>query len=78
MSGAPPRRPGTVVWVDLSTTDVESAIHFYERLLGWHYEETDAPTGLYVLAKVAAGEVGGMMAQAPEETAAGIRRRGPW
>lgn len=72
MSGAPPRRAGTVVWVDLSTTDVEGAIHFYERLLGWHYEESESPTGLYVLAKVGAGEVGGMMAHAADETAAGI------
>lgn len=45
MTSAPPRRTGTVVWVDLSTTDVEGAIHFYERLLRWRYEEVDAPTG---------------------------------
>ena len=31
MRVAPPRRVGTVVWVDLSTTDIERAIHFYER-----------------------------------------------
>jgi predicted enzyme related to lactoylglutathione lyase len=35
MTSAPPRRTGTVVWVDLSTSDVEGAIHLYERLLRW-------------------------------------------
>lgn len=72
MSGAPPRRAGTVVWADLATTDIEGAIHFYERLLGWHYKESDSPMGPYVIARVTAGEVGGMMAQPPDATAAGI------
>jgi predicted enzyme related to lactoylglutathione lyase len=71
MTSAPPRRAGTVVWVDLSTSDVERAIHFYERLFGWHYDEHETETGLYVVARVAAGEVGGMMSQAPEEIATG-------
>jgi hypothetical protein len=72
MRGAPPRRTGTVVWVDLSTTDVEGAIHFYERLLGWHYDETESAMGPYIVARVADGEVGGMMGQASDEAAAGI------
>ena len=72
MTSAPPRRAGSVVWVDLSTPDVEGAIHFYERLLGWHYDERDTELGAYVVARMPAGEVGGMMAQAPEETAAGV------
>lgn len=71
MKGAPPRRLGTVGWVDLSTTDVEGAIHFYERLFGWHYDEHDAEVGTYVVARVAAGEVGGLMSQPPEQVASG-------
>jgi predicted enzyme related to lactoylglutathione lyase len=60
------------VWVDLSTPDVERAIHFYERLFGWHYEEHDSAMGTYVVARVAGGEVGGMMAQPPDQAASGV------
>jgi hypothetical protein len=38
MKTAPPRRTGTVVWADLSTTDINQSIHFCERLLGRHYD----------------------------------------
>jgi len=58
-------RDGHVVWVDLSTPDLAGAIHFYERLFGWHYTEQDTEIGLYVTARVAAGPVGGMMLQPP-------------
>jgi predicted enzyme related to lactoylglutathione lyase len=30
----PPRSPGTVAWVDLSTPDVEAVADFYAGLLG--------------------------------------------
>ena len=72
MKVAPPRRVGTVVWVDLSTTDIDQSIHFYERLFGWHYDEHDTAKGTYVVARVDAGEVGRMMAQSPEDTDAVI------
>lgn len=72
MSAAGQRRPGTVVWVDLSTTDVERAIHFYERLFGWHYDEHEGELGTYVVARVAAGDVGGMMSQPPEQVASRV------
>lgn len=58
---------GSVVWVDLSTPDLDAAIHFYEQLLGWHYEEHEAGMGTYVTARIEGGDVGGMMAQAPEQ-----------
>ena len=62
MSQVAPRRVGTVVWVDLTTTDVERSSRFYERVLGWRHESTDTGMGTYVVARVDAGEVGGMMA----------------
>lgn len=65
-------RDGHVVWVDLSTPDVARAIHFYERLFGWHYMERDTEMGLYVTARVETGQVGGVMPQPPEQAAAGI------
>jgi uncharacterized protein len=36
-------RPGTFSWVDLATSDAESAKSFYEALFGWTHE--DMPTG---------------------------------
>lgn len=51
MSGAAPCRLGTVVWVELATPDIESAIHFYERLFGWRYEEQDTEDGMYVVSR---------------------------
>lgn len=62
MTTAPPRSAGTVVWVDLSTDDVDKAALFYESLLGWTYERTSTPMGTYVLARLGDDEVGGMMA----------------
>jgi uncharacterized protein len=64
--------PNRVVWVDLSTTDLESAIHFYERIFGWHYEEHDSGTQTYLVARVTGGGVGGMMAQPPEQISSGV------
>jgi uncharacterized protein len=71
VTAAPSRRTGTVVWVDLSTTDLDQSIHFYEPLFGWHYDETESERGVYVIARVDAGEVGGMMAQPRDDAAAG-------
>jgi uncharacterized protein len=58
---------GSVVWVDLSTPDLDAAIHFYERLFDWHYEEHESEMGTYVTARVEGGDVCGMMGQAPEQ-----------
>ena len=72
MTPAPPRRAGTVVWVDLSTTDLDRSIHFYERLFDWHYDETKKPMGTYLVARTDSGDVAGMMAQPAEDAAAHI------
>lgn len=58
---------GSVVWVDLSTPDLDAAIHFYERLFGWHYEEHETEMGTYVTARIGSGDVAGMMGQTPEQ-----------
>lgn len=65
MNPAPPRRPGTVVWVDLTTPDVERASRFYERLLGWRHEQVESDMGTYLVARLDDGQVGGMMAPPP-------------
>lgn len=63
---------GSVVWLDLSTTDVDRARRYYGELLGWEYEASDTGQGVYVIARVPGGEVGGMMAQDPAQTETGV------
>jgi predicted enzyme related to lactoylglutathione lyase len=55
-------------WVDLSTPHVSGAITFYTQLLGWTFELTSTPMGEYHVAKLGEREVGGLMAQAPEQS----------
>lgn len=53
-------------WVDLSTTDIDSALSFYRELLGWTIEKSTTPMGDYYIGKLPDREIGGMMA-APED-----------
>lgn len=62
MSNLDPRRPGSVVWVDLSTTHLEAAVPFYESLFGWRCSRTEGPGGTYTIARTDAGDVCGLMA----------------
>jgi predicted enzyme related to lactoylglutathione lyase len=73
MRGAPLNRRGRFAWVDLATAEIECAIHFYERVFGWRYEEHDTHTGTYVVAKVVGGEVGGVMTETPAQVVSGAR-----
>jgi uncharacterized protein len=44
---------GTFSWIDLATTDVESAKGFYGKLFGWEYDDMPAGEGLtYSMAKI--------------------------
>ncbi len=63
---APPRLPGTVAWVDLSTPDPDAAAAFYTGLLGWQIDAEDTPMGRYVIGLVDGQPAAGMMAPAPE------------
>jgi predicted enzyme related to lactoylglutathione lyase len=53
-------------WVDLNTPDVESAVEFYSRLLGWDVEKTATPMGDYFIARQHGHQVAGLMAQSDE------------
>lgn len=53
--------PGTFCWVELGTTDARAARAFYEGLLGWEPEETEAPQGgTYVYERVGGKRVAGL------------------
>lgn len=43
MSDYDRRIPGTVGWIDLTTTDIDAARVFYGNLFGWRMEQADSP-----------------------------------
>src|SRR2546423_629768 len=58
---------GTPNWVDLSSTDVETSIDFYQALFGWDVVDTGPVTGNYRLCLLHNREVAGIgSAQCPD------------
>lgn len=53
-------------WVDLATSDIESAVAFYEALFGWITEQSSTPLGDYYMAKTDGHQVAGMMQSDPK------------
>jgi predicted enzyme related to lactoylglutathione lyase len=58
---------GAPNWVDLATTDIDGAVHFYKSLLGWEVEKTASPMGDYYIGKVEGSQVAGMMAMSADQ-----------
>ena len=55
--------PGTFMWNELATRDLDAAKKFYGELLGWSYEEQEmAPGVTYNIVKVGEQQIGGLMA----------------
>lgn len=59
---------GTPSWVDLVTSDPESARAFYGGLFGWEFDVGPAEMGFYTRCKVRGHEVAGMVGQPSTET----------
>jgi len=57
--------PGTFVWYDLITSDVDGAVRFYGDVLGWGTEEFE-PGNPYRMWTSAAGPLGGVTALSDE------------
>jgi len=54
-------KPGTFSWIELMTTDTDSAKKFYGGLLGWTFEDNPIGPGMvYVRAKLGGKATGGM------------------
>ena len=49
------------VHVELNTTDLDQARHFYQQLFDWQLQEMPMPQGSYFLIQVGEGTGGGMM-----------------
>jgi len=59
--------PGTVVWVDLATPDLDKARAFYGELLGWSYVGgDDANTAFYTTAQRGGRKVAALFKKGPQ------------
>ena len=52
MANVTKHAPGSVMWVDLMTTDVEAARKFYGEVLGWSCVIGPPETGHYTICKL--------------------------
>jgi uncharacterized protein len=60
-------KPGTFCWVELMTTDSESAKKFYGGLLGWTFDDSPIPGGgSYTMAKLNGKDAAGIMKMSAE------------
>ena len=57
---------GAFSWMELMTTDVESAKEFYVKLFGWETEEYPMEGMNYSVIKVSGDDTGGIMSMPPE------------
>jgi predicted enzyme related to lactoylglutathione lyase len=65
--------PGTPCWIELSTTDLDSAKKFYGAVLGWNdYDVAGPEAGNYTMPKIKEKPVAGMMTQMDDEKAMGV------
>ena len=65
--------PGTFSWVDLSTTDPDSAKRFYGQLFGWDFDDRPAGNGnVYTMCRLGGQDVCALSAQMEPERAMGI------
>jgi predicted enzyme related to lactoylglutathione lyase len=64
--------PGALTWNDLNTSDPDAARAFYEKLLGWTFEESEIAPGEYWVIKNGDRMNGGMRPLGEHERAGGI------
>ena len=57
---------GAFSWMELMTTNVESAKDFYTKLFGWETEDSPMEGMDYTMLKVNGDETGGIMSMPPE------------
>jgi predicted enzyme related to lactoylglutathione lyase len=64
---------GTPCWVDLLTSDMDTARLFYEQLFGWTFTASEDPeqTGGYEIADIGGRNVAGAMPQGAEQSGPG-------
>lgn len=60
------REPGTLLWNELQTDDVDAAAAFYADVLGWEARTEEMPNGPYTTFLLGESAVAGMMEIQPE------------
>jgi predicted enzyme related to lactoylglutathione lyase len=66
--------PGSFSWVELTTTDADSAKKFYGGLFGWTFEDNPVGPGMtYTMNKLGNHYASALFEMGPEMTAMGIR-----
>lgn len=66
-------KQGTPSWVDLSTTDVDGAKHFYSTIFGWDFQDNPMDGGqVYSMAQIDGSAACAMYSQQPEEAEMGL------
>ena len=66
-------KQGTPSWVDLSTSDQDSAKSFYGSLFGWTWDDNDMGDGsFYSMAQLKGQSAAALFTQRPEESQQGI------
>lgn len=64
---------GTPSWIDLGTTDPESAQQFYSAIFGWEYDRNPTDQGTdYIMARIGGKAAAGMMQLSDEMTEMGM------
>lgn len=53
--------PGSFMWNELSSKDLDASKKFLGDVVGWTFEEMDMGTGTYTIAKSGGEQVAGMM-----------------
>lgn len=57
---------GRFVWYDLMTTDIQAAIDFYTKVVGWGTQQWEGSSTPYTMLMVNGAPIGGVMALPPE------------
>lgn len=69
-----PNKHGDFTWYELTTTDVDPAMDFYSKVLGWTWEKSEGQPGMpYYLCSMNGTQIGGMMALTDEMIASGAQ-----
>jgi len=59
------RKHGIFSWSELMTDNVEAAIDYYQKVIGWEVEHVDMGDMIYHVLKVDGNPVGGIMPKLP-------------
>jgi predicted enzyme related to lactoylglutathione lyase len=60
------KQHGAFGWSELLVNDIDNALDFYSKVIGWEVEQMDMPSGAYYILKAGGEPVGGIMKKTDE------------